>query len=286
MCSKTMENVKQCLAYGIDQLSKEQRLEVEMLLAFVLGYNRAQLLSRDDQALTMAQDQQFKELIAKRKNHEPLQYLLGTTNFMGLDFKVTPSVLIPRFDTEILVEKALALLRGTQEQRCVLDLCTGSGAIGVSIAKLMPKSEVWASDLSPQALTIAEENSTIHQAGVNFKCGDLFKPFGRGFRGYFQLIASNPPYITSDEFAQLPKEVRQEPTMALWGGVDGLKFYWDIAKESPIYLAENGYLIFEIGFAQGEAVAGIMKTNGFEGVEILKDWQGHDRVVFGQYNRS
>lgn len=271
------------MAYGLDQLSKEQRLEVEMLLAFVLGYNRARLLAHDDDLPSLAQSEQFKTLIAQRKNHEPLQYLLGATNFMGMDFKVTRDVLIPRFDTEILVEKALELLRGVGDEKRVLDLCTGSGAIGVSIAKLMPSTQVWASDLSPEALAIAQENSVNNGVSVQFKCGDLFKPFGAEFAGHFQLIASNPPYITDDEFNQLPTEVRQEPTMALWGGVDGLKFYQAIAKDSLAYLRDEGYLIFEIGFAQGASVAAIMKENGFLGVTVLKDWQGHDRVVYGQY---
>ena len=277
-----MENAKQLLLYGVGELGKDKRLEAEMLLASVLGYSRASLLAHDDDIPSAEQNRAFRALIQRRANHEPLQYLLGSTNFMGMDFMVTPEVLIPRFDTEILVEKALELLRFKDSGKRALDLCTGSGAIAVSMAKFAKDCEVWASDLSANAIQVAQTNSENQGVKVSFRQGSLFKPFDQGFDHYFDLIASNPPYITSDEFKALPDEVRKEPTMALWGGNDGLKFYRDIANESTSYLKEEGYLLFEIGFAQGEQVKSIMENAGFISVEIIKDWQGHDRVVWGQ----
>ncbi len=277
-----MSTGRELLQEAIGVLGAEKRLEAELLLASVLGYNRASLLAHDREETTPDQAQAFRELIKRRAADEPLQYLLGTTSFMGLDFKVAPGVLIPRFDTEILVEEAIKCLSGADAPRRILDVCTGSGAIAVSLAKYVRDSEVWASDLSPQALALAEENSQRLAAAVRFRQGDLLEPFKEAaFDHYFQLIASNPPYITTAEMAELPGDVRREPVMALWGGADGLTFYRRLARESGALLADEGYLIMEIGFAQGPAVQQILLDAGFEDVRIVKDWQAHDRVAIG-----
>lgn len=277
-----MSTGRELLLEAVEVLGQEKRLEAELLLASVLGMNRANLLAHDREEMASDKAQAFRELIARRADDEPLQYLLGSTSFMGLDFKVAPGVLIPRFDTEILVEEAITCLSGADTPRRILDVCTGSGAIAVSLAKYVRDSEVWASDLSPQALALAEENSQRLAAQVRFRQGDLLEPFKEAaFDHYFQLIASNPPYITTEEMAELPGDVRREPVMALWGGADGLAFYRRLARESGALLADEGALVMEIGFAQGSAVRQILLDAGFENVRIVKDWQDHDRVAMG-----
>ena len=279
-----MSTGRELLHEAINQLGSEKRLEAELLLASVLSMSRAILLAHDQEEVAPIKARAFRKLVARRAADEPLQYLLGSTSFMGLDFKVAPGVLIPRFDTEILVEEAIKCLGGCDAPRCILDVCTGSGAIAVSLAKYVRESIVWASDLSPQALALAEENSQRLGARVRFRQGNLLEPFQtEEFAHYFQLIASNPPYITTAEMAELPGDVRKEPVMALWGGADGLNFYRKLAQQSGALLADEGQLILEIGFSQGEAVRALLTEAGFQNVRIIKDWQGHDRVALGMW---
>lgn len=279
-----MSTGRELLQEALLVLGEEKRLEAELLLASVLGLNRANLLAHDREETAPDRAQAFRELVQRRAADEPLQYLLGSTSFMGLDFKVAPGVLIPRFDTEILVEEAIKCLSGVDTPRRILDVCTGSGAIAISLAKYVRASEVWASDLSPQALALAEENSQRLAVQVRFRQGDLLEPFKEAaFDHYFQLIASNPPYITTAEMAELPGDVRQEPVMALWGGEDGLTFYRRLASESGALLADEGWLIMEIGFAQGPAVQKLLEEAGYNDVRIVKDWQNHDRVAMGMW---
>lgn len=281
-----MSTGRELIQYGMDCLGQDKRLEAEMLLASVLSCNRAHLLAISRDEVSPEAEALYRAQVGRRAADEPLQYILGTTSFMGMDLVVTPDVLIPRFDTEILVEQAIELLRGIAEPKRVLDVCTGSGAIAVSLAKYVPGAEVWASDLSPKAVDIARENARKQGVAVQFRCGDLLEPFvGASFEQYFGLIASNPPYITTAELKELPNEVRREPTMALWGGDDGLIFYRKLAEESQHYLAFEGWLVMEIGFAQGLLVQEIMMAAGFDQVRLIKDWQGHDRVVLGQLNK-
>lgn len=268
-------------------LGMDKRLEAERMLAAVLGCNRAHLLAHDREALADSQAQTFRQWVKRRADGEPLQYILGSTAFMGMDFLVTKDVLIPRFDTEILVEQAIKCLHGAKAPHPILDVCTGSGAIAISLAKYVQDSMVWASDLSPQALAVAEKNGQRLQVTVNFRQGDLLKPFTEAaFSAYFQLIVSNPPYITTAEMADLPIEVQKEPVMALWGGSDGLDFYRHLAAESPALLADGGWLALEIGFQQGKSVQKLLENAGFQEISIVQDWQGHDRVVLGKWYRK
>ena len=226
--------VKEALQKAIQELGTDYRLEAELLLADVVSRNRAGLLAHDDEELTAEQEQRYLAMVERRQNHEPLQYILGTTNFMGMDLVVTPNVLIPRFDTEKLVEHSLKLLEN-YEDPLVVDVCTGSGAIAVSIAKYKQNAEVWASDLSEEALQIACKNNELQQTKVQFKQGDLLTAFGEEFYGKFDAIISNPPYITTAEVKELPEDVLKEPMMALWGGEDGLYFYRKIVEQAAAY---------------------------------------------------
>ena len=237
----------------------------------------------------------YFELVERRAGGEPMQYITGVQEFMGLTFNVNPNVLIPRQDTETMVEDALEVLsKGTLRGeefvakpsfKDVLDLCTGSGAIGVSLAKLNNNIKVTCSDLSEKALETAKGNALANGLkSVKFEQGDLFEPFcGKLGKKKFDFIISNPPYIESEVIPTLQTEVKDhEPMMALDGGVDGLDFYKRIAEESPSHLKKGGVLMMEIGYNQGEAVCQLLEeTDRFEKVMCLKDLAHKDRIVVG-----
>ena len=237
----------------------------------------------------------YFELIERRASGEPIQYITGVQEFMGLTFNVNPNVLIPRQDTETMVEDALEVLqKGTLRGESfvekpnfkdVLDLCTGSGAIGVSIAKLNGNVKVTCSDLSEKALETAKGNAIANGLkSVKFEQGDLFAPFcGKLGKKKFDFIISNPPYIESEVIPTLQTEVKDhEPMMALDGGVDGLDFYRQIALEAPNHLKKGGVLMMEIGYNQGEAVCQLLEeSEKFQKVLCLKDLAHKDRIVVG-----
>lgn len=273
-------NSKQLLQWAVTELGPEKQLEAELLLCHVLDTGRALLMAHNTDAVDEEKADRFRQLILRRKADEPLQYLLGTANFMGLELLVTPAVLIPRFDTERLVEKALQLVESL-EAPTMLDVCTGSGAIALALQHDKPKAVVYAGDLSSEALAIAAQNNARCGLSVQFRQGNLLEPFS-DLRGRLDLLASNPPYITTQEMGELPGDVLQEPRLALWGGDDGLYFYRKITASAVDLLKLGGWLIFEIGWTQGDAVQKLLEDAGFEKIELIKDWQGLDRVVCGQ----
>ena len=277
---KTACTNKEILQWAIAELGKENRMEAELLLCHVLDTNRALLLAHDTDSIGADKAEAYRTLVARRKAGEPFQYLLGSANFMGLDFIVTPDVLIPRFDTERLVEKALELLQPIA-QPIVLDICTGSGAIAVAISHYKPDAAVYAGDISEAALKVAEQNNQCLNTHVSFRQGNLLEPFD-DLNGTVHLLISNPPYITTQEMQELPIDVQQEPHLALWGGEDGLDFYRILSAKAPLLLCAGGWLMFEIGWKQGAAVSSLMQQQGFQNVAVLQDWQGNDRVVVGQ----
>ncbi len=274
---------KALLQWAVAELGADQRMEAELLLCHVLDTSRALLLAHDTDVTAPEQAEAYRQLILRRKADEPFQYLLGTANFMGLDLRVTPDVLIPRFDTERLVEKALELLVAV-ENPIVLDICTGSGAIALAIDHYKKDAIVYAGDISEAALQIAKENNQWCGTNVTFRQGDLTEPF-IDLQGKVHLLASNPPYITTQEMQELPADVQQEPHLALWGGDDGLRFYRQLTADAPILLCDGGWLVFEIGWLQGEAVKQLMLDQQFSNVAVIKDWQNNDRVVVGQWNK-
>ena len=253
------------------------------MLCHVLDTSRALLLAHDTDIITDTNAEAYRALVARRKADEPFQYLTGTASFMGLDFVVTPDVLIPRVDTERLVETCLELLQDTA-QPIVLDICTGSGAIAVSISHYRKDAAVYAGDISEAALAIATQNNQRLDSRVCFRHGDLTEPFA-DLHGTVHLIASNPPYITTQEMQELPHDVQREPHLALWGGDDGLDFYRKLTTDAPQLLCSGGWLVFEIGWKQGEAVSQLMQQQGFVDVAVIQDWQGNDRVVVGKLDK-
>lgn len=220
--------------------------------------------------------QRFRKLVEQRRKRIPVQYITGEQEFMGLSFRVTPAVLVPRQDTEILVDTVLHRIGERTVQ--VLDLCTGSGCIAVSLAKLAANAVVTAADISTEALAVAAENGKRNNVEVCFVESDLFS----GVEGLFDVIVSNPPYIPSADILDLEPEVKEhEPMLALDGTADGLFFYRQIVRQAVSHLREAGILAFEIGYNQAEAVTQMMEEAGFSDIQVIKDLAGLDRVVIG-----
>ena len=242
--------------------------------------SKEQIIIHNKEELTIEQENSYNEYVARIIIGEPIQYIIGKQEFMGIDFKVNPSVLIPQPDTEILVERTIEILKHLKEPK-VLDLCTGSGAIAVSIAKYVPNSIIFASDISKQALEIARQNDNENK--VNFVHSNLFE----NIDGEFNVIVSNPPYIKTSEIQRLSKEVQNEPLLALDGGQDGLFFYREIIKQAHKYLEEQGYLCIEIGEDQKEQVITLINNcSYYKNIQAFKDLSGHDRVIICEKNKS
>jgi release factor glutamine methyltransferase len=241
--------------------------------------DRLRPLSESD-AETQEKMQTYRGMIAKRASRIPLQQILGSQEFMGLEFYVNEHVLIPRQDTETLVELVLQEQQGREKK--LLDLCTGSGCIAISLAVKGGYESVTATDLSEEALKVAERNAKTHQKKIIFRQGDLFSALPQTEAGTFDIITSNPPYIPTAVIATLEPEVREhEPMMALDGTEDGLRFYRQIAQEAGTWLKPGGAIYLEIGYDQGEAVSGLLREAGFDKVRVVKDLPGKDRVVCG-----
>lgn len=259
-------------------------LDAELLLMHILNFTKTQLFTKDIVVLTKEQQEKYEFLIEERKRGVPVQYLLGECEFMGLPFYVNESVLIPRADTEILVETVLEYHQKETFQT-VLDIGTGTGCIAVSIAHYT-NMQVYAVDINEKALKTAQKNAKKNHVTIEFIKSNLFSNFPESFYHTFDVIVSNPPYICTDEIETLMTEVKDfEPRLALDGGEDGLFFYHEIVKQSQKFLKENGYLFFEIGCEQAEQVKDIMDLNGFENIEIRKDLAGLDRVIVGRYKK-
>ncbi len=272
--------------------SMSPKTDAEILLLYMLHVDRAWLFTHYSDSLDDRQCDMFFELMDRRGGGEPVQYITGTQEFMGLNFFVNPDVLIPRQDTETLVETAMKELRGRKTPFGgfeILDLCCGSGAIAVSLACHLNdvKKKVIASDVSKGALETAKRNAAQYPASqeIRFVESNLFEAFPKDRKGrgkkQFHLIASNPPYIPTAVLPTLQREIYEhEPLLALDGGADGIDFYVKILNEAPAYLAKDGVLLLEIGSDQGEILTALAEACGYYNpVEIIKDLAGKDRVV-------
>jgi release factor glutamine methyltransferase len=264
------------------------RLDAEVLMGHVLGLTREQLLASADFPLSQVHLGLYRELLRRRLEREPIAYITGRQEFWSLELRVVPDVLIPRPETERLVEISLALARELPRTRSsrVLDIGTGSGAIAISLAKELPSALIWATDVSPAALEIARSNAAGNgvAARILFFHGDLFEAIGE-FTGRFTLIVSNPPYIRSAEIDALEPEVsRWEPRGALDGGADGLDFYRRIARQARDYLAPNGAVAVEVAADMGKEVGRLFTAAGYyTGEAIVQDYAGRDRVVVARF---
>jgi release factor glutamine methyltransferase len=270
---------------GVD----EPRLSSELLLAHALNCNRMALYTRYEQTPPSEQVAVFREMVKKRKDGTPVAYLIGQAWFFSLDFVVSSDVLIPRPDTETLVEQAIRLVRTGCDSASprILDLCTGSGCIGVALAKNITAAQVVAVDLSDKALAIARQNAQTHGVAdrVLLVQGDLFEPIAALIPPVrFGLVISNPPYIPSGQIARLMPEVhRHEPRLALDGGPDGMDFHRRIAAGAGEFLLPGGALMMETAFDQAANVEKIVAaTEWYENIRTIRDAAGHQRCVLGQ----
>ncbi len=255
---------------------EEAALDARLLLEAVCQTTRNDLLAHGERGVEEGNAAHYREWIAKRGSHVPLQYLTGVQEFMGLAFAVDENVLVPRQDTEILVEEAMKNLHDGYR---ILDMCTGSGCILLSLLHYSNGCSGVGADISGAALEVAKRNAqALGEKDVRFVQSDLFADI----EGMFEMIVSNPPYICSDVIETLTEEVRlHEPRAALDGGKDGLDFYRRMAAECPKHLCGGGMLFLEIGYDQGGAVSALLEEAGFKGVMVVQDYVGLDRVVYG-----
>ncbi len=300
-----MLRLKDLLAMGENQLEQartpDYAHDARALMEFAFELDRSQMFMKWADDIDDVWCDRYLDIVHRRALGEPLQYITGVQNFMGIDFKVNENVLIPRQDTERLVENARLIVESKTTKKTadpespyvyeavparkhwkVLDLCCGSGAIGVSMAKLCPNvKKVLCTDISGEALVVAKENAKAAGVGkkVEFAKGDMFEAIGK--KAKFDMIISNPPYIESSIIPTLQREVKDyEPMLALDGGEDGLDFYRTIISQAPLYLDKKGILMLEIGYNQAEQINTMLEeTESFEKIEIVKDYGGNNRVV-------
>ena len=263
-------------------------LDAEVLLYNLLGVERIYLHMYGEKEVPEEIQKKFWIGIEKRVKHMPIQYIINRQEFMGLDFWIEEGILIPRADTEILVEKVIDIYKNNYypDMVKIIDIGTGSGAIAVSLAKYIDNCSIAAIDICPDALRVAAKNAHFHEVNnkVTFYLGDLLEPVDRREEyGTYNFVISNPPYIPKHVIDILGGGVRDyEPHLALDGGVDGLNFYRKITVEAKKFLRkDNGYLVFEIGHDQGKDVSKILDINGFKNIEVLQDLAGLDRVIVG-----
>ena len=254
--------IKQAITKGMIMLKSNNvespKLKARLLLQYVLDKPRQYIIVYDNKEIDKQQQWQYFVNIEKLTKGIPLQHITHRQEFMKMDFFVDENVLIPRPDTEILVEKVIEILKNKKNTCSVLDMCTGCGAIGISIAKYIPKADVYVSDISKSALQIAKKNALKNGVeNIHFILSDRFKSI---YKKDFDIIVSNPPYIETDMIKDLPTEVKNEPHLALDGGSDGLDFYRTLSNQSISYLKSNGYLCLEIGYQQKEEVSKLLKN--------------------------
>lgn len=273
--------IKDLLKEGAQYLEScavpDARTEADLLLAYVRHIPRDKLYLDFDQDVLPGEKAQYLELVQKRGSRAPLAYLLETREFMGLNFYVNEHVLIPRPETEILAEKILEQGKTKYKGKAarILDLCTGSGALAVTIARYWPEARITAVDISEEALLVAGKNAMRQSVKIDLRRGDLFTPVGNE---QFDIIVSNPPYVSVSEYEQCSPEVKQEPALALLGGSDGLDFYRKIAVEAGNFLHPGGMVMLEIGCNQAAAVGRLLSSNGYK-TAVFTDYAGLDRIV-------
>jgi len=282
---------KQLLLLGEKKLKENQieeaNIKARILLSYVLKQNKNELIINAFKEVPEQKQEEYTQQLQEILQGKPIQYIINNQEFMGLNFYVDENVLIPQPDTEILVEKSIELIKkySTSENIKILDLCTGSGCIAISLAKYIKNVQVIATDISKKALKIAKKNAENNQVEnkVQLICSDLFETIQET---QFDYIVSNPPYIETEVIKSLSLEVRQEPPIALNGGKDGLEFYKTILKKAEKYLKQNGYLLLEIGFDQGKKIIDIWKQENTKWdlitKEPIKDLGGNDRVLVFQ----
>ncbi len=277
-----MVTIKDCLQWGEHQLSmiSSSRLDSELILGSVLKCTRTYFYTYPEQTVSVEQHSRFKALIGQRLNGKPVAYILGEKEFWSMNFKVTPDVLIPRADTELLVEQALFCL-DNQVSKTIVDLGTGSGAIACALAKSCPKWQVFGTDYFSRSLEVAKDNIQRHHLpNISLIQGSWLDPF---LGESFDLIISNPPYIATNDPHLKDSNLLYEPLTALQAKDNGLADLKMITTKAPVYLKQGGYLMLEHGSVQGPEVRAMMIANGFKDVESLRDLNGIERMTQGRF---
>lgn len=279
-----MKNVKDLLvevkAILKDAGIEQYYLDAELFMMEALNFTKVQLFTKDDYELTSEEKVSLLNMVKQRVNNIPTQYILGRCEFMGMNFYVDKNVLIPRPDTEILVERVIDWAKNNKS-KSFIDMCTGSGCIAISLVKYL-NIDGFAADISKNAIKVAKRNSTLNNVDekIEFIESDLFSSFSNN--NNVDIIVSNPPYISSQVVDTLMPEVKDnEPRNALDGGINGLDFYVKIARDAVKFLNQGGGIFFEIGYDQGESVSKILKMNNFVDIKVEKDLAGLDRIVWG-----
>lgn len=261
--------------------NENYRMEASLLIEKVTGFKKHELAILGYKIASQEQIEQISKLIERRKSGEPLQYIVGEWEFYGLNFKVGKGVLIPRQDTETLIDVVIEELKSS-ENPCIVDLCSGSGCIAVTLDKNLKDSQIFAVELSDEAIPFLNENIAYNNSDVKVVAGDVLDENILCSFPQFDCIVSNPPYLTENDMVVLQKEVRFEPEMALKGGNDGLYFYREIIRLWSKKLKQNGLIAFEIGINQEDDVKNILKENGYKDISFKKDLCGIIRVVYGR----
>ncbi|GBU29318.1 protein-(glutamine-N5) methyltransferase [Treponema sp. R8-4-B8] len=286
--------IREALAQGSADLKyagiKTPGLDAGLLLAHVLNTDRTKLIARGTDRLSEKKCAEFCALIERRANGECAAYIIGKKEFRGLEFEVNPSVLVPRPETETLVETAIDIIkRNAQDNSAfsILDLCTGSGAVAISLKNEMPACEITAADISPNALNTAIRNAEnlLGKNSINFFQGDLYDALPTSLPSAYSLIVSNPPYIPSEEIQTLSAEVQNEPLIALDGGISGLEIIKRIIEKTPDYLQKNGFLLLEADPRQMEQISILLEKKGFKDIQLNKDLSGANRVIGGKFEK-
>jgi release factor glutamine methyltransferase len=262
----------------------EPRLSAELLLAKVLNMRRIDLYLQFERILSDKERNRFREYVKRRVKREPVQYILGETEFYGFPFKVGPEVIVPRPETELLVDAVLEAVKASEDPSLkILDIGTGSGCIAVSLAKLLPDCSIWAIDISAAALKVARANADLNEVGVQFIEGDIFKDTS-SLLTKFDIMVSNPPYVALRDIDKLEPEVRDfEPKAALFAGEDGLEFYKKFVNVIPGLLNKNGKIFLEIGYDQSDRLETIFSKANFR-VRFRKDYNQIDRILILERN--
>jgi release factor glutamine methyltransferase len=287
---KSPVSIQSIMGYGSSQLENagidEAQLHAELLLCEVLKCSRAYLRTGYDDILDYKSVQRYEELLNRRMNREPLQYILGSTGFMGLQFIVNRNVFIPRPETELLVEIAGEICLSHKGYiHHLLDVGTGSGNIAVGIARFCEEVVIDAVDFDSKALLTTDKNIFVHGLTSRIRTikGNIFDDCGELFRKRYDMVVSNPPYIPLSEYLTLEPEIRDyEPRDACTDGADGLTFYHRIAQLCKTIIRDGGYVLVEIGYGQSQIVQNIFSCAGFQNIKIWKDYAGHDRIVGGE----
>lgn len=269
---------RELFEYGRNKIhSEEKDSETLLIMEEVFGITRNDLLLHPNDDADERLMPKYDEYISARNFGKPVQYIIGHTTFYGLDFLTDEDVLIPRFDTEILIEEALKVVKDGMR---VVDICTGSGCIILSIKANRKGIDATGTDISPKAVSLAIRNKEKLSLDASFVRCDLFE----GLEGLYDVIVSNPPYIETEVIEGLAREVKDfEPRLALDGGIDGLDFYRRLVCDARKYLSDGGKLLMEIGYNQGEKVCDLLRECGYEDIEIIKDLSGLDRVVAASF---